>query len=254
MIERRIERDGSWLRLVLAAPPGNILALQLVEALRAAIAGTRVAESIKWLTIEGAGANFSYGASIPEHLPDVMPRVLGETHRLLKDLLAYPAPTTALVSGQCLGGGFELALACDDIIALQDASLGFPEIALSAFPPAGAALLPLRVGSSRAARAIVTGDRRPAQYWHETGLLSVVAPGVTLIDAAGAWFDRYLAPRSAVALRHAAEASRLTLRAAAEPALDAAEAQYLDRLLMSRDATEGIRAWMEKRPPEWRHQ
>jgi cyclohexa-1,5-dienecarbonyl-CoA hydratase len=250
VIEQQIERDGSWLRLVLASPPGNLLTLQTVEALRAALAA-KTTRSIKWLTIEGTGRHFSYGASIPEHLPDVMPGVLRETHRLLKELLAYPAPTAALVSGQCLGGGFELALACDDIIAMPDASLGFPEIALSAFPPAGAALLPARVGSSRAARAIVTGDARPAQYWHEAGLLSLAAPGVTLIDAARSWFDRYLAPRSAVALMHAAAATRLTLRAAAEPALDAAEALYLERLLASPDAREGIRAWIEKRTPNW---
>ena len=87
--------------------------------------------------------------------------MLPETHQLLRDLLAFPAATAALVEGRCLGGGFELLLACDDIIASDDAAFGFPEIRLCAFPPAGAALLPLRVGTSRATRAIVTGEPRP---------------------------------------------------------------------------------------------
>ena len=253
MIETHSERDGQWLRLVIAAPPANLLSLETVTQLRMALAAARGRSGVKWLTIEGKGKDFSFGASIPEHLPDVMPRVLPEAHQLLRDLLRFPAPTAALVHGRCLGGGFELVLACDDIIAAQDASLGFPEIRLAAFPPGGAVLLPARVGTSRSARAIITGDPRPAKYWHEAGLLSLVAPNASLRDAAVDWFDRHLAPRSAVALAHAAEASRLTLRAAAEPALDAAEQQYLDRLLKAADAEEGIRAWMEKRQPAWKN-
>jgi cyclohexa-1,5-dienecarbonyl-CoA hydratase len=251
VIETHLARDGAWLRIVLAAPPANLLSLELVTALRATLASHRLRAGLKWATIEAQGRDFSFGASIPEHLPDVMPRVLPETHRLLKDLLAFPAPTAALVHGRCLGGGFELVLACDDIIAAQDASLGFPEIKLGAFPPGGAALLPARVGTSRSARAIVTGDPRPAKYWHEAGLLSLVAPNVALLDAAADWFDRHLAPRSAVALTHAAEASRLTLRATAERALDAAEEIYLERLLKTADAREGIQAWLDKRQPRW---
>ena len=113
-------------------------------------------------------------------------------------------------------------------------------------------LLPPRVGASRAARAIITGDPRPAKYWHEAGLLSLVARNVALIDAAMDWFDRHLAPRSAAALSHAAEASRASLRALAEPALDAAERRYLEGLLKTADAVEGIQAWIEKRQPEWK--
>jgi enoyl-CoA hydratase/carnithine racemase len=101
---------------------------------------------------------------------------------------------------------------------------------------------------------MLTGEARPAQYWHDAGLLSLVAPQVSLAAAARDWFDRYLAPRSSVALSHAAEASRLTLRAQAEPALAAAEAQYLNRLLKAADAAEGIQAWTEKRSPRWKNQ
>jgi cyclohexa-1,5-dienecarbonyl-CoA hydratase len=254
MIETALERDGTWLRVVLAAPPGNVLSFELVGQLREAIAGARERRALKWLTIEGGGKDFSFGASIPEHLPEHMPRVLPESHRLLKDLLAFPTPTAALVRGQCLGGAFELALACDDIIATTDAKFGVPEIRLGAFPPAAAALLPPRVGTSRAARAMVTGETRPGQYWHDAGLVSLVAPQASLFDAACNWFDRYLGPRSAVVLSHAATASRLTLRAQAEPALDAAEAQYLHQLLNTADAAEGIHAWIEKRPPQWKNQ
>lgn len=253
MIETAVERDGAWLRIAMRSAPGNLLSLEMVGQLRRAIAGARARPGLKWLTLEGAGDDFSFGAKIHEHLPEPMVSVLRESHRLIKDLLALPLPTTALVHGRCLGGGFELALACDDIIAAPGATLGFPEIRLCAFPPAGAALLPLRVGASRATRAIITGDARPAQYWHEAGLVSIVAPQVSLQTAARDWFDRHLAPLSAVALSHAVEASRLTLRAQAEPALDAAERLYLSSLLATHDAAEGIQAWIEKRPAKWKN-
>jgi cyclohexa-1,5-dienecarbonyl-CoA hydratase len=180
-----------------------------------------------------------------------MTEVLPASHAVFRRLLAFPAPTTALVTGRCLGGGFELALCCDDIIATADATFGLPEIRLAAMPPAAAALLPLRVGTSRASRAIVSGSTQAPSYWHEAGLVSLVAPRADLMDVAAEWFDRHLAPRSAVALAHCATASRLTLRAAAEPALAAAERQYLEGLLRSDDAVEGVEAWMEKRAPRW---
>jgi cyclohexa-1,5-dienecarbonyl-CoA hydratase len=252
VIETRAESGDTWVRIGMSAPPGNILSLDVVRALRHAIREVGARRGVKWLTIEGTDNDFSFGASIPEHLPEVMPRVLTEMHHLLRDLLAFPSPTAALVQGRCLGGGFELALACDDIIASGDATFGFPEIRLCAFPPAGAALLPLRVGTSRATRAIVTGEPRSAQYWHDAGLISIVAPHVAMIDGARDWFNRHLRPHSAVALSHAAEASRLTLRAVAEPALAIAERQYLGRLLQTADAAEGIRAWIDKRPPVWK--
>ena len=251
LVEMIPARDGAWRRLILRGGRGNLLSLELVRALGAAIHDLETQPGIKWLTIEGAAGEFSYGAKVQEHTAEMMPTVLPETHRVFKRLLAFPAPTAALVEGRCLGGGFELALACDDIIAVDTALFGLPEIRLAAFPPAAAALLPLRVGASRATRAIVTGQTRDAQYWHEAGLISIVAPQSTLLDAAAIWFDTHLAPQSAVALSHAVAAARLTLRAQAEPALDRAERDYLAGLLKTPDAVEGVKAFLEKRLPKW---
>lgn len=244
-------RDGAWRRIVLGGGRGNVLSLDLIRALGEQIHALESARGIKWLTVEGAGGEFSYGARIQEHVPDMMRTVLPETHRIIKQLLAFSAPTAALVEGRCLGGGFEVALACDDILATDTATFGLPEIRLAAFPPAAAAILPLRVGASRATRAIVTGQVQEARYWHDSGLLSMVAPQSDLLGAAAAWFDTHLSRHSAVALAHAVAAARLTLRAQAEPALDRAERDYLAGLLKSADATEGVNAWLEKRPPKW---
>ena len=244
-------RDGAWRRIVIDGGRGNLLSLELIRELGRALHALESERGIKWLTIEGSGGEFSYGARIQEHTPEKMATVLPETHRIIKRLLAFPACTAALVEGRCLGGGFEVALACDDILATETATFGLPEIRLAAFPPAAAALLPLRVGTSRAARAIVTGQLQGAAYWHDAGLLSMVASQASLIDAAAGWFDSHLAPHSAIALSHAVAASRLTLRAQAEPALDRAERDYLGGLLKTKDAVEGVKAWMEKRTPSW---
>lgn len=247
-------RNGAWRRIVLGGGRGNLLSLELIRALGEAIHGLESERGIKWLTVEGTGGEFSYGARIQEHTAEMMHRVLPETHRIIKRLLAFPAATAALVEGRCLGGGFELALACDDIIATEGATFGLPEIRLAAFAPAAAAILPQRVGASRATRAIVTGQTQGAQYWHDAGLLSMVAPQASLLEAAGNWFDAHLSPHSAVAMSHAVLAARLTLRAQAEPALDAAERDYLGGLLKTADATEGVSAWIEKRSPKWTDQ
>ena len=254
LVETIAARDGAWRRIVLRASRGNLLSLELVRALGAAIHVLESQPGIKWVTIEGSGGEFSYGARIQEHVPEMMATVLPETHRVFKRLLAFPAPTAALVEGRCLGGGFELALACDDIIATGSAMFGLPEIRLAAFPPAAAALLPLRVGASRATRAIVTGQIQEARYWHDAGLVSMVGPQTNLLDAAAAWFDAHLSPHSAVALSHAVAAARLTLRAQAEPALDQAERDYLTGLIRTEDAAEGVAAFLAKRAPAWKNQ
>jgi cyclohexa-1,5-dienecarbonyl-CoA hydratase len=244
-------RGGAWRRLILGGGRGNLLSLDLIRALGEALHALESERGIKWLTIEGTGGEFSYGARIQEHTPDMMRIVLPAAHRIVKRLLAFPTATAALVEGRCLGGGFELALACDDIIATETATFGLPEIRLAAFAPAAAAILPLRVGASRATRAIVTGQLQGAEYWHDAGLLSMVAPKSSLLDAAATWFDTHLSPHSAVAMSYAVAAARLTLRAQAEPALEAAERDYLAGLLTSPDAVEGVNAWLEKRPPKW---
>jgi cyclohexa-1,5-dienecarbonyl-CoA hydratase len=253
IVETQASRNGAWQRIILNAPPGHLLSLELVRALGKALHDLESIPGIKWLTVEGRGGEFSFGAKIQEHEPSMMATVLPETHRVIKRLLAFPSPTAALVEGRCLGGGFELALACDDIIATDGATFGLPEIRLAAFPPAAAALLPPRVGASRATRAIVTGQLQSAAYWHDAGLLSMVAPSASLLDAAGSWFDTHLSPHSSVALSHAVAAARLTLRAQAEPALDTAERDYLAGLLKTDDAIEGVQAWLQKRAPNWKN-
>ena len=238
--------------LVFSETPGNIITAGLVAQLRTALEDLIDERRLRLITIEGEGADFSYGASIPEHTPEHIGRVLPEMHALIRELLAAPAPTAAVVRGRCLGGGFELALACDFIFAADDATFGLPEIALGVFPPAGSVLLPVRAGAARAASAVLTGEPRPAADWAARGVVELTAPVTDLTAAVDAWFDRKLARWSAEALRHAVRAVRAPVVDAVARGLPAAERLYLDELMRSRDAVEGIQAFLEKRPPRWR--
>jgi cyclohexa-1,5-dienecarbonyl-CoA hydratase len=232
-------------------PKGNIITRDMVAALRTALETVAENPHLKLITIEGAGDDFSFGASIPEHAPGLIDQVLPEMHALIYDLLDVPVPTAALVRGRCVGGGFELALACDFILADAGASFALPEIALAVFPPAACALLPFKAGAAAASAAILTGTAMNAQEWQARGLVARIAPGGTLHAAADEWFERELARKSAAALRHATIASRMGLVAHVHELLPRLERLYLDDLMRTHDAAEGIEAFLARRDPSW---
>jgi cyclohexa-1,5-dienecarbonyl-CoA hydratase len=253
MVRSELRLDGGHLRLTLDQPKGNIISFALMGDLLRALQTVPQSPAIKLVTIEGAGGHFSYGASVEEHRPAAIDLALPELHRVVRALLSVPAPTAAIVRGRCLGGGFEIALGCDLLFADTTAVLGVPEIVLGVFPPAAAALLPMRVGASRAASAILTGDARPVERWVHAGLVEFIALPHELDQTVDRWFDANLAPRSATALRCAALASRAALRRHVDAVLPELERFYLDSLMRTHDAVEGIEAFLEKRPPVWSH-
>ena len=238
--------------LVFEHPTGNVLTSEIVACLRTAMEDLSESPHLRLVTLEGAGQDFSFGASIPEHRAEEIARVLPEMHALVLDVLSLPVPTAAIVRGRCLGGGFELALACDFIFAADTATFGLPEIALGVFPPAATVLLPRRVGAARATSAILTGQTRPAGDWWESGQLEQVVPDTKLADAVAQWFSATLACRSAESLRHAVRATRAPLVSAAAEELPVAERLYLQELMRSHDASEGVQAFLEKRAPRWK--
>lgn len=232
-------------------PKGNIVTADMIRALSQALETLAESPHLKLVTIEGDGADFSFGASIPEHAPAEIGRVLPEVHALIYALLDLPVVTAALVRGRCLGGGFEIALACDFIFAEQSAVFGLPEVTLGVFPPAASALLPPRVGTARATSAIVTGKSIPAAEWREAGLLESVVPDGTLPAEVDRWFEAHLQAKSSAALRYAVAAARRSLRRHVRKLLPKLEQLYLSDLMQTHDAAEGIAAFLEKRAPRW---
>lgn len=249
------EHDGGGrLALTFAHPKGNILTAAMVTEWRAVLAElsqSARARHVKLLTIEGAGADFCFGANVIEHAPDAITDVLPDMNAFILDLLAVPMPTMAVVRGRCLGGGFEVALTCDVIVAEASATFGLPEIALGAFAPIASVLLPRRVSGARATEALLTGTSRSADMWHLDGLVARVAPHGELASAVQDWYDATVGRMSAEALRHAVLAARMEIREAARAGLPRMERLYLESLARTDDAAEGVRAFLDKRPPRW---
>ena len=229
----------------------HIITADMVAALTQALESLADSPHLKLVTIEGAGPDFSFGASVPEHAPGEIDRVLPAMHALIYALLDFPAVTAAIVRGRCLGGGFELALACDFVFAERDATFGLPEIALGVFPPAASALLPARAGSARATSAILSGAVRSADEWFRAGLVEQVSEAGAIAADVDRWFEQHLRNRSAAALRHATAAARLGLRRHVGEILPELERLYLSDLMGTADAAEGIAAFLAKRAPRW---
>ena len=251
LVQTLVNDAGTRARIILSHPKGNIITTAMALEGRQAIEALQDRHSLRLVTFEGAGREFSFGASVQEHAAGLVERMMPEIHRLIRDMLDIPAPTAAVVKGRCIGGGFEVALACDFIFAADDAVFGVPEVALAAFPPAASVLLPLRIGYARATQAILMGEARPASEWRDTGLVTLVAPEAGLETTVDEWFDTHLAGRSAVGLRHAVAAARMGLRDKVERVLPDLERLYLNELMRTSDVSEAVTAFIEKRSPQW---
>lgn len=250
-VRLELTHNGQVARITLAAPKANILDKAMMLGLSTALDELTAQKNLKAIVLGGAGAHFSFGASIEEHLPDRIADTLVHLRNLLLKMAAAPAPMIAAVRGQCLGGGFELALACDLIVAEENAQFALPEIKLGVFPPAGAALLPFRVGSGRAGEMVLTGASWTASQAVAAGLVNKVFPGGELETQLDVWLTSDFLLRSSAALRFAVQASRRPLVRALETDLPSLERLYLNQLMGQPDAVEGILAFLEKRQPRW---
>jgi cyclohexa-1,5-dienecarbonyl-CoA hydratase len=245
-----LEHGAIW-RATLATPKANVIDAPKVAALRELFLRARDARELKAVVIEGEGPHFSFGASVEEHLPERCARMLEAFHALLRALLDANVACLAAVRGQCLGGGLELAALCHRVFASRDAKLGQPEIVLGVFAPAASVALIERVGRGAAEDLLISGRSLDAEDALRIGLVDQVDEDPTA--AALLYARAHLLPKSASSLRHAVRAARAGFRERFERELATAERHYLAELMATEDALEGLRAFLDKRPPRWRN-
>lgn len=236
-------------RVVLDAGKGNVITGDVADELCAALATAAKDSSLCALLVDHAGKDFSFGASVAEHAPGAVQKMLPRLHAAALALLRFPVPVIACVRGRCLGGGFELAQCATFVFASPDAVLAQPEIQLGVFAPLGSIILPRVIGPRAAADLLLSGRNLSALDAHRLGLVHTIDEDPAA--AARAWASTHLVPRSAASLRHALAALRGWDVDALSRELKGAEALYLERLMKSHDAAEGIRAFLEKRAPRW---
>lgn len=251
MTKTRLElrHDGRVAYVFLAAPKANVLDATMISELDTIFESLEGSRDLRAIVLEADGPNFSFGASVAEHLPDQIEAALVRLGALLRRVTAAPAPVIAAVRGQCLGGGLELVLACDLIVAEENAQLGAPEIRLGVFPPAASALLPARVGVAFASSLVLTGASVSGTDAMAKGLVVRTAPVGQLATTIEAFLEESFLPRSATAVRYAALAVRRAIVRALEEDLPALDRLYLDGLMREDDAVDGIRAFLEKKAP-----
>ena len=246
-----VDRDGALLRLRLARPKANLIDAAMIAALHDALREARGHTGLRGMLLDAEGPHFSFGASVEEHRAENCAAMLSSLHALIVAMLEFPAPILAAVRGQCLGGGLEVALATTMIFATPDATLGQPEMKLGVFAPAASCLLPHRVGQAAAEDLLFSGRTIGGAEAKAIGLVDVLADDPA--QAALAYFDAHLAPRSAAALAFAIQAVRAPLAASVARRLADVERLYVNALMKTRDANEGIAAFLAKRQPSWEH-
>ena len=248
-VHHEVSSDGAVHTITIDKPPGNVVDIALCGQLLEAIESAAEARDGKVLVLRGAGKHFSFGASVEEHLPDKAPEMIAALGAVIRALIAFPYPTVVGVQGSCLGGGLELVLACGIVIAEEGATLACPEIQLGVLPPAATALLTGRAAED----VLLTGRSLTAEEAKQLGIVNAVTPTGGLDAAVASFVDTHFVPRSAMSLRLATRAIREPGRAEIEHRLEEAERLYLEELLPTHDGVEGIRAFIEKRPPAWKN-
>ncbi len=245
------EAEGRLLRLRLSRPKANLIDAAMIDALDRALADHLDNPDLSAILLDAEGPHFSYGASVEEHLPGRCEAMLAGLHGLVLRMVEAPVTILVAARGQCLGGGLEVALAGHLFFAAPDAVLGQPEMKLGVFAPAASCLLPELIGPARAFDLLVSGRMISGTEAAAMGMAQAAAADPD--QAALAYFDDHLRPKSASSLRYAIKAARSDYSARVKAKIKSVERLYLDELMKTHDAVEGLGAFVAKRAVEWQH-
>jgi cyclohexa-1,5-dienecarbonyl-CoA hydratase len=243
--------DPPVARVTLNNPPLNVIDIPMMDELASVLAQIEADPAISIIVLRGEGKGFSAGVDVAAHTPDKVRSMLEGFHAVIRALVASRKVTVAAVHGNCLGGGAELAMMCDIVITTADATWGFPEINLGCFPPVAATALSALIGQKRAADLMLTGATMLGTEAAEIGL----ATRAVMADNMDATLTKaldHLQKQSPVALAIAKKAIYSWDSMHFDKGLARAEKIYLEELMKTEDAREGVRAFLEKRNPSWK--
>ena len=244
--------QGAVVNILLDDGKGNVLDAVMMQEMLGVFEEVGKNPDVKVLTFQGGGKHFSFGASVAEHRKEYAADMLKTFHRLFYELMDMGIPTLAKISGQCLGGGMELALFCNFLFADKTAVLGQPEIVLGVFPPPASLLLPMKIGQGRSDELLLTGRTIAAEEAAAWGLLNRVFEDKEALNAGvEEWLGNHIVPKSASSLCFGVQAARSAFNRALREHLPLLEKRYVEELMETKDASEGIGSFLEKRKPVW---
>ena len=244
--------SGGIGRLILDNPPVNVLTIPVMEAAVEAFRSLEADPSVKVIVVQATGDRaFSAGVDVADHTPENMRHMLDIFDELCMGLHRSPKPTVALVKRMALGGGAELVACCDMAVASEEATFGQPEIKVGVFPILGVALFPDMLGPKAASELLLSGDTYSAADALRMGLVSRVIPEADFEEKSERFLSK-LAKNSGLVMSLTKKAILAGLGKPATESLELADAIYVDELMVTEDANEGLKAFIERRAPEWK--
>src|SRR5215467_14884375 len=246
-----VETKLQLARITLTRPPLNVIDFQLMDELLAALKQLEQRNDVSVVIISGGERAFSAGVDVAVHTPDKVQTMLQKFHGVILALTRFPKITIAEVHGACLGGGAELAMVCDMCFTTPDAKWGFPEITLGCYPPVACTALAAVVGEKRAADLIFTGRTFSGAEAAQWGLANSAHPEADVAPAIQSALD-HLFKLSPATLAQTKKAFYAWDSIHLDKGLARAEKIYVEELMQTEDAHEGINAWLQKRKPEWK--
>lgn len=251
-IKAALSYEGQILSIILNSPKGNVLDAEMMSEILTVLQNEATEKDVKALVFKAEGKHFSFGASVSEHTKDKVSEMLKAFHSIFKELANLCKPMFSVVQGQCLGGGMELAIFSNWIFASSDAKFGQPEVHLGVFPPIASVILPYLIGLAKSDDLILSGRTISAEEAFEMHLVHSVSenPQTKLAD----FIEKQILPKSAVALHFAAKSARYDYYHHFTKNINALEKMYVEELMETHDANEGINSFLERRNPIWKNE
>ncbi len=237
--------------LTLNRAPLNVLNIEMMEEINAYFEGLLKEKALKLLVIQAAGKAFSAGVDVGEHLGDLVYKMIEVFHKMFRLMDGLKVPSVSVVNGSALGGGCELAVYCDMVIATEKAKFGQPEIQVGVFPPIAALAFPRMMGRKKALELILSGDIITAQEALTLGMVNKIVPEGALAEEVSRFVEKFK-KLSGIVLKLTKEATLAGLNDDRDKGLKVIEKIYLDRLMKTNDAIEGLKAFLDKRKPAWK--
>lgn len=245
-----VEKYNNIGKIIFNNGPLNILNIAMMEQINKTLDNFLTDSSLKVVVFDHHGKSFSAGVDIGEHMGDTVNKMLEVFHGMFKRLNRMNIPTVACVKGAALGGGCEIAAFCDIVLASEKAKFGNPEIKVGVFPPVSAVIFPSILGEKKAKELILQGEIISATEANRIGLVNHVFPLESYEQDVSAFLERF-SKLSGVVLQYGKKAVKLSMGFDFDTRLDEVEALYLNELMNTYDANEGLRAFIEKRAPKW---
>jgi len=245
----KVKNEAGLITITLNKPPLNVITIPMLAELADAFAWTKQEEA-KLILLNAEGKAFSAGVDVADHTPDKVNTMIETLDRLFINMYENEKPIVAAVQGLVLGGGCELVITCDMVVASEKAKFGQPEIAVGVFPPTAALLLPQLTSMPHAMEVILSGEIIDAARAEKLGLVNTVLPAESFDEGVQQFLQKFMA-LSPVVLKYTKKAVRAGLNKGFVEGLKAIDDIYLNELMPTADAQEGLTAFMEKRQPVW---